>query len=51
MAVRRAWTTAEVQALQKGVGRHGVGNWAEILKDEQFHPKLKGRTNVNLKDK
>jgi len=51
MAVRRAWTAQEVQALQKGVARHGIGNWAEVLKDEQYAPKLKGRTNVNLKDK
>ena len=51
MAMRRAWTPAEVTALQKGVARYGVGNWAEILKDVQYAPKLRGRTNVNLKDK
>ena len=42
-----AWTASELAALKKGVGKHGVGNWAEIAKDSA----LSGRTNVNLKDK
>ena len=42
-----AWTAAEISALQAGVKKHGVGNWAEIASAKE----LKGRTNVNLKDK
>merc|ERR1719326_1859090 len=51
MPIRRWWTEAEVIALTAGVKRHGAGKWVYILRDLDFGPHLRGRTNIDLKDK
>jgi hypothetical protein len=48
---RRPWTAEEECALIGGVSRYGQGMWNSILSCAQFGPVLRGRTNVNLKDK
>ncbi|KAI9184316.1 hypothetical protein H9P43_003369 [Blastocladiella emersonii ATCC 22665] len=46
------WTEAETAALARGVARHGVGRWKQILRDadvsRDLHP---SRTVVALKDR
>ena len=44
---RKFWSDGEVEMLEEGVQRFGMGNWTKILKHYDF----KGRTSVNLKDK
>jgi len=46
---KRPWSTSEVQALEKGVAKHGVGSWATILADPSLI--FDSRTTVDLKDK
>ncbi|RMZ85855.1 hypothetical protein DV737_g465, partial [Chaetothyriales sp. CBS 132003] len=46
---RRPWTEAEAQDLLRGVGKHGVGRWKQILEDPSFH--FNDRTTVDLKDR
>lgn len=45
------WSTEEEEALKVGVERHGPGKWRLIQKDDELSPLLKGRSNVDLKDK
>ncbi|RMD42215.1 hypothetical protein DV735_g2905, partial [Chaetothyriales sp. CBS 134920] len=47
--VRRPWTEAEAQDLLRGVIKHGVGRWKQILEDPSFH--FNDRTTVDLKDR
>ena len=44
------WTESETAALARGVEKHGIGNWAVILRDPEL-TFASGRTNVDLKDK
>ena len=37
--------------MAEGVARHGEGQWAKILADTEFRNILKGRSNVDIKDK
>ena len=30
------WTSVEIAALKSGVGKHGKGNWKDILNDSEF---------------
>ena len=47
---RRKWTLDEEEAVVQGVQIHGH-NWSHILDDPKFSNRLRGRTNVNIKDK
>ena len=44
---RRAWEGPEMDALQAGVKKYGVGKWADIKADPEFSDVLEGRTNVS----
>ena len=44
---KKFWSEEEIDFLQQGVEKFGIGNWSEILKHYDFD----GRTSVNLKDK
>ncbi|RMZ75401.1 hypothetical protein DV738_g5489, partial [Chaetothyriales sp. CBS 135597] len=46
---RRPWTEVEAQDLLRGVIKHGVGRWKQILEDPSFH--FNDRTTVDLKDR
>lgn len=48
---RSFWTREEIQALLKGVSRHGQGNWMEIKNDSELGSVLLNRTTVDIKDK
>jgi hypothetical protein len=48
---RRPWTAEEECALIGGVSRYGQSMWTSILSCAEFGPVLRGRSNVNLKDK
>ena len=48
---RWPWTDEEECAIIGGVSRYCQGMWTFILSSAQFGPVLRGRTNVNLKDK
>ncbi|KAL7131667.1 hypothetical protein ABFS83_12G019400 [Erythranthe nasuta] len=50
-APKQRWTSEEESALKAGVQKHGVGKWSVILKDPEFNPVLRSRSNVDLKDK
>lgn len=43
------WTQPETDDLLRGVAKHGVGRWADILRDPEYH--FVGRTAVDLKDR
>jgi hypothetical protein len=45
------WTEEEAEALIQAVEVLGVGNWANMKKDDRFALALERRTNVMLKDK
>ena len=51
--VKRAkWTDAEVDALRRGVEKHGDRRWSVILQENQaVFSSVKSRSNVDLKDK
>mmetsp|Transcript_26308 Transcript_26308/g.49967 ORF Transcript_26308/g.49967 Transcript_26308/m.49967 type:complete len:427 (+) Transcript_26308:476-1756(+) len=49
--VGRLWAPYEAEALRKGVDKYGTGKWQMILRDEEYGPVLKDRSNVDLKDK
>ncbi|XP_061877237.1 telomeric repeat-binding factor 1 [Entelurus aequoreus] len=46
-AKRQKWTSELDKKLKDGIMRHGRGNWAQILLDDDF----KGRTGTMLKDR
>ena len=46
---RRKWTESETQDLLRGVQRHGVGKWKQILEDPTYN--FDERTAVDLKDR
>ena len=48
--IRKSWSDAEIQDLQKGVEKHGEGSWASIIRDPEFNFEPE-RTVVDLKDK
>jgi hypothetical protein len=49
---RVRWTQEEENALQRGILKHGVGNWSRILRDQEFKGIFHAsRDNVALKDK
>lgn len=50
-APKLKWTSGEEAALKAGVAKYGVGKWSTILKDPDFAPILRSRSNVDLKDK
>nr|GLL19360.1 telomere repeat-binding factor 1-like isoform X1 [Ipomoea trifida] len=50
-APKQKWTSEEEAALKAGVAKYGVGKWSTILKDPEFAPVLRARSNVDLKDK
>ena len=45
------WRQEEIEALKKGVKKHGKGKWALIHSDYHHVFKIFGRTQVDLKDK
>ena len=45
---RVPFTAKEVEYLEEGIEKFGVGNWKEIIKHYKFNPR---RTNQDLKDK
>lgn len=45
------WSEVEVAALRAGVDKHGAGNWAVILRDEQFRAVLSKRTSTQTRAK
>jgi hypothetical protein len=48
---RIAWSAEEKEALKAGLCRYGIGGWKEMLVDVHLGSVLRGRTNVDLKDK
>lgn len=50
-APKQKWTSKEEEALKAGIAKHGAGKWSMILKDPEFGPILRVRSNVDLKDK
>lgn len=48
-APKQKWTSEEEAALKAGVAKYGVGKWSTILKDPEFAPVLRARSNVDLK--
>lgn len=46
---RKMWTEDETRNLLLGVQKHGVGNWADIIEDNNFL--FNGRTSADLKDR
>ncbi|VFR00015.1 unnamed protein product [Cuscuta campestris] len=50
-APKLKWTSGEEAALKAGVAKYGMGKWSTILKDPDFAPILRSRSNVDLKDK
>lgn len=46
---RKKWTEAETSTLLLGVNKHGIGNWADILKDPSFSFNVRSATD--LKDR
>ena len=45
---RVPFTAEEVEHLEEGIEKFGVGNWKKILNHYKFNPR---RTNQDLKDK
>lgn len=45
----RKWTSEETHLLLRGVARHGVGKWSDILEDPDF--KFENRSAIDLKDR
>ena len=48
-AKKRPWTVSETNDLVNGVNKYGLGRWALIVKDGNYH--FNERTNKDLKDK
>ena len=46
---KQKWTSEEEDALRAGVAKHGTGKWKNILRDPEFAPSLKNRSNIDLK--
>lgn len=46
---RKKWTEEETSALLRGVAKHGVGNWTDIVKDTSFS--FNQRSALDLKDR
>ena len=49
--VRLEWNEQELDALSRGVAKHGEGAWTRILRDADLGPLLRQRTNADLKDR
>lgn len=43
------WTAQEEAAVRAGIKRYGPGKWSLILRDPEFGPILRLRTNVDIK--